>query len=127
MIRKILFATVIGCAMISAASAAPLICPFTDYFNVIGANVRDLLTDGNLNGKITDNNNFTTSCKSNSSTGSGHAYVAITNGTEICYLTILDGPFENNPSIMSANCSAGLRYTGMDHSKGTYTYTLKFV
>ena len=113
--------------MIANANAEPLMCPFTDYFILNGASIRDMALDGNLAGKITDNTHFTTSCKSNSSTDSGHAYITVTNDTDICYLTILDGPFVNNPVVQSANCTGGLKYSGTDHSTGTYTYTLNFV
>lgn len=126
MIKKILVTALVNSFMIANANAAPLMCPFTDYFTMQGASVGALYVDGNLSGSVTDIYHFTTSCRNNGSTGSGHAYLTASRGGHYCYLTILDGPFENNPIVLSADCTSGLNYVGMDHVTGTYSYTLKF-
>ena len=131
MIKKmILVSSILACGITATETIAqPLICPFTDYFTIsgpIGLSIGELRLDGNLSGKIEDSFKFTTSCKSNGNTGSGHAYLTVGVDTRQCSLTILDGPFENNPVIMSANCTGGLKYTGMDHETGSYSYKLKF-
>lgn len=132
MMKKIISISSILAAgmMMTEATAQPLVCPFTDHFTVSapsGYVIQNLITDGNITGVIKDEFHFNTSCKSDSTTGSGHAYLTLGNGNTTCYLTILDGPFENNPSVISVSCNGDARYAGMDHVKGSYSYTLKFV
>lgn len=130
MIKKSLFISSILAFGISAnAVAQPLICPFTDHFTIQGPTptlIKNLSTDGNLNATIINDSYFTTSCKSNTSTSNGHVYLTVTHNTDSCNLTILDGPYESNPSITNVDCPGGFRYTGMEHVKGSYNYTLKF-
>jgi hypothetical protein len=131
MIKKLI---IIGSVLLSSLTttqvlARPLMCPFTDFFSIQGSAdtvIKNLLTDGNLSGDISNDTHFTTFCKSYTSTGSGHAYLTVNRGASVCDLTILDGPFESNPSIVEVKCLGSLQYIGMDHPKGSYNYTIKF-
>ncbi len=130
MIKKsLLVSSVLALTISTAAVAQPLICPFTDHFTIQGPAptlIKDLSTDGNINATIINEAYFTTSCKSNTSTSSGHAYVTVAHNDGSCLLTILDGPYESNPTVTSIVCTGNFRYVGMDHTKGSYNYTLKF-
>ncbi|HEX2548903.1 MAG TPA: hypothetical protein VHM20_03680, partial [Gammaproteobacteria bacterium] len=121
--------SLIACGLIAGqASAHPNVCPFTDKFTIEAPSqmiITELTSDGNLASSITDDTHFTTSCDNFWSTKSGHAYVTISNGILNCKLTITDGPFVNNPKILSS-CSPGVQYTGTEHSEGSKNYTLKF-
>lgn len=129
--KLMLIGSLFLCGFVATEVAAqPLICPFTDFFTIQGSSdtvIKNLVTDGNLNGTLTNETHFTTSCKSNSSTGNGHVYLTVGRGSAVCDLIILDGPFESNPRVENSYCVGGLQYSGMDHAKGTYNYTLKFV
>lgn len=131
MIKKLMvFSSLIACSLVAGqVSAKPMICPFTDYFTIDAPYddiVRDLSADGNINVSLSSDTAFTTSCKSIWSTGSGNAYLVVGSSAHVCHLTILDGPYENNPTVTNVTCTDGLQYAGMDHSKGSYNYTLKF-
>lgn len=111
-------------------NAQSLICPFTDYFYVstgTPAIISSLNADGNVLVQKEDSLNFTTSCKSNTSTSSGNVYLTVKlDDCNLCTLHILDGPYEMNPTIVFVNCVGNLVFSGMDHAWGTYTYKLKF-
>ncbi len=104
-------------------------CPFTDTFSITDTTISSLSNDGNIATNKLNQTQFTTGCKNNTSPGwsDGSAYLSVIDGHGgLCKVVIDDGPYEMNPSIASTNCSGGLQYTGMDHSYGTYSYTLKF-
>lgn len=132
--KLMLIFSMLACGItITEATAQPLTCPFIDYFTVSGPSrpssryvIKNLRTDGNLSGTLTDTAHFTTACKNNSDIGSGYAYLTITSASGLCMLKILDGPFVSNPNVVSAECTTGLKYTGLEYSTGGYDYTLKF-
>lgn len=115
---------------LSEVNAQPLVCPFTDYFIISSTNpsmIASLSSEGNVFAKKTDPLNFVTSCRSSTSMSSGTAYVTVkSDENNVCTLHILDGPYEMNPNIIFINCVGNMRFSGMDHVWGTYTYTLKF-
>lgn len=115
--------------IITNSFAQPLMCPFTDHFYIdapLGYGVKSLLLDGNITGNIVDPLHFILSCRSDTTTANGTAYVVIRDTVNnACNLTIVDGPYEKNPKLLG-NCTGNLRFTGVDHAWGTYTYKLKF-
>lgn len=127
MIKKLtVLSSILVCGI---ASAQPNVCPFTDRFEISAPAqvvIKDLSSDGNLASSVVDDTHFTTSCDNFWIAKSGKAYLTIGNGIQTCKLTILDGPFESNPSILSVNCTEGLQYAGTDHVKNGKEYTLKF-
>ena len=102
-------------------------CPFTDNFHISGATLQQLASDGNLAVQQKSPTNFTDTCANNQSANAGNIYLTVNNTAGgSCKLTILDGPYEMNPSITSSACQGGLQFGGMDHAYGTYDYNLKF-
>ena len=109
--------------------AKPLICPFTDHFSISASpaiTILGLEYDGNVSGMISDATHFDLYCKDNSSTKNGNAYLIVGTEKNQCKLTILDGPFEMNPTVSNIHCTGNLKYAGIDHELGTYRYKLKF-
>lgn len=118
------------CIMITEAVAKPQMCPFTDNFTVIapsGYVVKSLFAFGNITTAIKDPTHFKISCKSDATTENGQALLIIGTIANECTLIILDGPYENNPSVISSTCTKNLKYIGMNHAWGTYQYKLNFV
>ena len=127
--KLILISSLLALGISTTANAKPLMCPFTDYFNISapsGNSILDLFTEGNISATIRDYLHFTTSCKDNNNSDSGYAYLTFGDSVQGCGLVILDGPYQNNPEVVFQTCLGNLKYTGMDHDWGTYTYKLKF-
>jgi hypothetical protein len=109
-------------------------CPFTDNFSIVDmshpndAVIQALSSSGNIAVSLHSFTSFTTSCGNNASANDGNAYVTVANSTGgICYLTILDGPYEMNPSVTSVNCLGNLIYSGIGHQYASYSYQLNFI
>lgn len=129
--KSILISSLLALGITSQTNANSLMCPFTDHFNIGTTNgfvIKELLTDGNISAIAKDIFNFNLSCKSNSNSESGHAYLTVVDSSNnLCDLTILDGPYENNPQVIFINCTGNVKYLGMDHVWGSYVYKLKFI
>ncbi len=128
--KAFLISSLLACGMLTAAHAQPQICPFQDQFIIMaptGNLIKRLNSDGNVYANITDATHFSIFCKDRTNRNPGHAYVTVgTDPANYCNLSILDGPFEMNPSVVSINCGGSLHYAGIDHEYGTYLYTLNF-
>jgi hypothetical protein len=111
--------------------AKPQVCPFVDYFTVnapYGSMISKLDSNGNIYASLSDPLHFTTFCKDKTSSLSGNAYVTVSmSAVGACHLQVLDGPYEMNPSVIGVYCDGKLKYIGMDHEWGGYTYNLKFL
>jgi len=127
--KFLLIGSILSCVATNAI-AKPQLCPFTDYFVInapSGTIITSLTNSGNINVSVTDPTTFITYCKENTME-SGYATVTVVENTNSsCTLKIQDGPYVMNPVVNSINCSGNLRYDRMDHTTGTYTYTLKFI
>lgn len=130
---KRLFITTLAVLIAVSASAAsttqkpkmPQQCPFTDNFYLAGATIQNL-SGSNLTVTKIDPTYFTTGCYNNIG-NDGYAYLtAVGSNGSLCNLTIEDGPYEQNPIVVSSNCQGNMQFAGMDHSYGTYDYSLKF-
>ncbi len=117
-------------AVTVSAMASPQTCPFTDIFNMSGPGGIQIqgksTTSGNLKYTRVSNNVFTLGCADVHSFNNGDLYISIgTDATNVCKLTILDGPFLTDPEI-APNCSGNLQYRGYSHAEYSYKYTLNF-
>lgn len=125
-----IIASIVSLFSCASVMAQPLVCPFTDYFTIsapAGYTISSLSSDGNLLVNKQDPWHFSASCLDLTSPQSGNAFVTIsTDQFDLCTLHIVDGPYEMNPTVTFVNCVGGLKYMGMDHVWGTYTYKLKF-
>ncbi len=106
------------------------ICPFTDYFSISapsGYTITSLSPDGNVLTAQQGPLDFTTFCKDPSSIASGKIFVTLsTSDCDLCTLHIIDGPYEMNPTVSYVTCVGHLKFNGMEHVWGTYSYKLRF-
>lgn len=113
------------------SNAKALSCPFNDSFSLNGPfNTYILSTSVQGNLKITqpDSTYFSLSCANDHESGSGDVFIDVgISDRNKCSLTIHDGPYEMNPSVSSVYCNSKIKYAGMDHVYGSYSYTLKFI
>lgn len=129
--KKIIITTfLLSMVLYTNSYANSFICPFTDYFTVVaptGYSIVSLSSDGNIITNFEGSNHFSLHCKDYTSTASGKAYLTVSeNNTNLCTLHITDGPYEMNPVVNFVNCAGKLKYMGIAHDKGTYTYSLMF-
>lgn len=107
-------------------------CPYTDNFYISKLSgtpitIRSLKSDGSVAVQQESPALFFASCANNADTYSGNIYLTVANTSGgSCKLTILDGPFVMDPTVTATNCQGGLQFNGIDHSYGTFDYTLKF-
>ena len=125
--------TILSVACVSAEAATNKqdlrICPFQDNFSIFyGTYITGISVQGYLAVNQQSPTQFSTSCPNNASTSdnAGTVTLNVTNGIGSCQLQIEDGPWMMNPIVTSSSCSNGIQYSGMDHSWGTYSYTLNF-
>lgn len=127
-----------GAVIIALLSSLPVIshaktltCPFSDRFTVSApaqTKVLSATTQGNIHYTQKSDIYFALSCADDSSRSSGDLLIKIgTDSNNQCSLTIHDGPFEMNPSVTNVWCNGKMDYFGVDHQRGTYDYTLKFI
>jgi hypothetical protein len=110
--------------------AKTLTCPFRDHFTIkapASAKLLSAVAQNNIAIIQDTMNSFSLSCADNSVRDSGLAVVEIgSDSSNRCKITIQDGPFDRNPTILNSTCNGPLLYTGMDHRFGSYEYELKF-
>src|SRR5262245_57617068 len=97
-----------------SASAKTMICPFQDYFLIYApANTQILFAHPDNTGKLKYTQPsptfFFLSCGDDNLRESGDVIVGVgKDESEVCSLTIHDGPYEMNPSIKNVSCYGGL-------------------
>lgn len=114
-----------------SAYSKPLICPFTDHFNLRvsdGHKILNSSTSGNLTYTQQSDKEFTLQCGDEGMTASGKLFLDIGDANNKCSLEIEDGPTYWNPIISSVDCTdpTKFRYVYAEHSTGSYYYTLVF-
>lgn len=116
------------CVFSGVAFSRPLACPFTDTFYITGGSIKTLNVAGNLKISQISSTKFTDGCADGKLANDGTISLAVigSSAQNNCQLTIVDGPFEWNPSVTDSHCEGNLQYSGIDHTTGTYSYTLKF-
>lgn len=127
--KKVLFLLLVSISFASLAAGTLTkvsLCPFTDTFDITGATIQKLSADGNLVVHQVNSTEFTDGCANNDATYDGNIYLTVAYKKGFCSLTIVDGPFEQNPYVSNSSCKGGMQFNGIDHQTGTYQYTLKF-
>jgi hypothetical protein len=115
------------------ASATTTVCPFNDHFLLkapVDLHVIRATVDGNVNYEQLSPNYFRLSCQDNHSKAAGDVFIEVGVNNEVkCAITLHDGPYEMNPTVTMYTCAGPkdkLYYVGLEHSFGTYDYTIKF-
>lgn len=130
-LKHSLIAITITFSMPLLSEAKTLSCPFTDSFSLngpVGTYILNASSEGNLKITKPSSTYFSLSCGDDQKSNSGDVFVDIgISDNNKCSLTIHDGPYEMNPTVSTVYCNGKLKYAGMDHVYGSYTYTLKFI
>lgn len=132
MLRQLSINVLVLFSFISVPSQAkPLICPFTDHFNLRVSDGHKILNEsvsGNITYTKQSDKEFTLQCGDEGMTASGKLFIDIGNANNNCSLEIEDGPTYWNPIIASVNCTdpTKFRYVNTEHGTGSYYYTLVF-